>query len=47
MKSGSVIEIAFWRSENSEKVWYQWCLEAPIKGTIHNPNGRSYFIKKH
>ncbi|RZB38852.1 PRMT5 domain containing protein [Asbolus verrucosus] len=47
VQAGSVIEISFWRVENPDKVWYEWCLEAPMKGCIMNPNGRSYFIKKH
>lgn len=42
-----VIELSFWRAENSDKVWYEWCLHSPIKTSIMNPNGRSYFIKKH
>lgn len=44
---GSAIEVSFWRAESEEKVWYEWCLEAPVKGSIMNPNGRSYFIRKH
>ncbi|XP_022905045.2 protein arginine N-methyltransferase 5 [Onthophagus taurus] len=42
-----IIEVSMWRSESNEKVWYEWCLESPVKGHISNPNGRSYFIKKH
>lgn len=42
-----MIEISFWRVENPDKVWYEWCLEKPVKGCIMNPAGRSYFIKKH
>ncbi|XP_025829621.1 protein arginine N-methyltransferase 5 [Agrilus planipennis] len=47
VSKGETIEVAFWRSQNEEKVWYQWCLLSPHKGSIINPNGRSYFIKKH
>lgn len=42
-----IIELSFWRSENVDKVWYEWCLHSPIKTPIMNSNGRSYFIKKH
>ncbi|KRT83621.1 hypothetical protein AMK59_3338 [Oryctes borbonicus] len=47
MYEGNSIEISFWRCESTDKVWYEWCLEAPIRGSIMNPSGRSYFIKKH
>ncbi|KAJ8980619.1 hypothetical protein NQ317_011695 [Molorchus minor] len=43
---GNVIEMSFWREESQDKVWYEWCLESPVKGAIMNPNGRSYFIRK-
>lgn len=42
-----IIEMSFWRTENADKVWYQWCLHSPVKTSVMNPNGRSYFIKKH
>lgn len=42
-----VIELSFWRLENADKVWYEWCLHSPVKTSIMNSNGRSYFIKKH
>lgn len=41
-----MIDVTFWRAENEEKVWYEWCLNSPVRGSIYNPNGRSYFIKK-
>ncbi|GJQ67930.1 csul [Trypoxylus dichotomus] len=47
LHEGNTIQISFWRSESADKVWYEWCLEAPVRGSIMNPNGRSYFIKKH
>lgn len=47
LEAGAVVEISFWRVENADKVWYEWCLESPVKGCIMNPGGRSYFIKKH
>ncbi|CAH0546303.1 unnamed protein product [Brassicogethes aeneus] len=47
VKEGTKIEISFWRAESPDKVWYEWCLESPVKQSIKNPHGRSYFIKKH
>eukprot|EP01087_Luapelamoeba_hula_P005205 TRINITY_DN15289_c0_g1_i1.p1 TRINITY_DN15289_c0_g1~~TRINITY_DN15289_c0_g1_i1.p1 ORF type:complete len:609 (-),score=84.79 TRINITY_DN15289_c0_g1_i1:32-1858(-) len=41
---GAVIEAHFWRNVTSTKVWYEWCLTSPSVTTIHNPNGRSYWI---
>lgn len=46
IKCGNVIQVVFWRVESNDKVWYEWCLESPVKTGIINPNGRSYFIKK-
>lgn len=46
VKGGETIEIAFWRSESKDKVWYEWCVESPRKSNIVNPNGRSNFITK-
>ncbi|CAH2013033.1 unnamed protein product [Acanthoscelides obtectus] len=42
-----IIEVSFWRVDNEEKVWYEWCLHSPIQTSVMNPNGRSYFIRKH
>ncbi|KAF5279735.1 hypothetical protein FQA39_LY05425 [Lamprigera yunnana] len=47
VKEGEIIEVCFWRMHSEEKVWYQWCLESPIRTSIINPNGRSFFIKTH
>ncbi|XP_050312352.1 protein arginine N-methyltransferase 5 [Anthonomus grandis grandis] len=47
LKAGDVVRVSFWREENPDKVWYEWCLESPFKTPIMNPNGRSYSIKKH
>ncbi|KAJ8952111.1 hypothetical protein NQ314_007604 [Rhamnusium bicolor] len=44
---GNIIEVSFWRAESQDKVWYEWCLESPVKGCIMNPDGRSYFLKKY
>ncbi|KAL3276952.1 hypothetical protein HHI36_012317 [Cryptolaemus montrouzieri] len=46
IKGGSTIQVAFWRAESADKVWYEWCVESPMKTNIVNPNGRSYFITK-
>jgi len=34
----------FWRCCSQYKVWYEWCVSSPQISTIHNPNGRSYWI---
>ncbi|CAH1183862.1 unnamed protein product [Phaedon cochleariae] len=47
LQAGGMIDICFWRVESCDKVWYEWCLQSPIKTGIMNPGGRSYFIKKH
>ncbi|KAF5270034.1 hypothetical protein FQR65_LT05833 [Abscondita terminalis] len=47
VKEGQIIELCFWRMHSDDKVWYQWCLESPIRTSIINPNGRSSFIKMH
>lgn len=47
VKANEIIEVAFWRAENEDKVWYEWCVNSPIQGRINNSNGKSYFIKKH
>ncbi|XP_017782552.1 PREDICTED: protein arginine N-methyltransferase 5 [Nicrophorus vespilloides] len=47
VKTNEQIEVTFWRAENNEKVWYEWCLNSPFMGSISNIAGRSYFIKKH
>jgi protein arginine N-methyltransferase 5 len=42
------LAIDLWRcvSESSGRVWYEWCVSSPATAltTIHNPNGRSYWI---
>jgi len=48
---GATIRVAFWRKADSTKVWYEWCAEVFVKGevisvnSIHNPNGRSSFVR--
>lgn len=44
--AGSTIEAHFWRKCNSSKVWYEWTsgLKSQVLCTLHNPNGRSYYI---
>ncbi|CAG9761607.1 unnamed protein product [Ceutorhynchus assimilis] len=46
LKAGDVVRVSFWREENFEKVWYEWCLESPCRTPIMNVNGRSYSLKK-
>ena len=42
--ASSCIEAHFWRVTTENKVWYEWCVTGPQLTTIHNPNGRSYWI---
>ncbi|XP_062515468.1 protein arginine N-methyltransferase 5-like isoform X2 [Corticium candelabrum] len=42
--AGSHITVHFWRRCSRTKVWYEWCMSAPVPGPLHNPNGRSYAI---
>ncbi|KAJ1523643.1 hypothetical protein ONE63_001486 [Megalurothrips usitatus] len=44
LKEGDVLEVNFWRLNNSKNVWYEWCITKPVPGPVHNPNGRSYTI---
>eukprot|EP01113_Clastostelium_recurvatum_P032186 TRINITY_DN4095_c0_g1_i1.p1 TRINITY_DN4095_c0_g1~~TRINITY_DN4095_c0_g1_i1.p1 ORF type:complete len:640 (+),score=181.99 TRINITY_DN4095_c0_g1_i1:34-1953(+) len=41
---GGEITVHLWRLSTRTKVWYEWSLASPIHTTIHNPNGRSYWI---
>lgn len=40
----SVVDAHFWRNITQQKVWYEWCITAPMPTPIQNPNGRSYWI---
>ena len=42
-KNGN-IEVHMWRHVSAKKVWYEWCLNQPTSTSIHNVNGRSYWI---
>ncbi|KAJ4826142.1 Protein arginine N-methyltransferase 1.5 [Turnera subulata] len=44
IQSGSDLEVNFWRSSDSSKVWYEWCVTSPCASAIHNSNGRSYWV---
>ncbi|KAJ6861937.1 protein arginine N-methyltransferase 1.5 [Populus alba x Populus x berolinensis] len=44
VKSGSPLEVHFWRCCGSSKVWYEWCVASPNASAIHNSNGRSYWV---
>ncbi|XP_053963735.1 protein arginine N-methyltransferase 5-like [Anastrepha ludens] len=41
VKKGQTIEIHFWRCVTKQKIWYEWCLAAPLRTHIHNHGGRS------
>eukprot|EP00002_Diphylleia_rotans_P002876 TRINITY_DN11874_c0_g1_i1.p1 TRINITY_DN11874_c0_g1~~TRINITY_DN11874_c0_g1_i1.p1 ORF type:complete len:618 (-),score=105.28 TRINITY_DN11874_c0_g1_i1:76-1929(-) len=41
---GSEIVTHFWRCNNAQKVWYEWSVSSPDVSSIHNPNGRTYWI---
>jgi len=44
-EAGEVIDVHMWRATSASKVWYEWSLNTPHhSSTIHNPNGRSYWI---
>ncbi|KAJ6958722.1 arginine N-methyltransferase [Populus alba x Populus x berolinensis] len=44
VKSGSPLEVHFWRCCGSSKVWYEWCVASTNASAIHNSNGRSYWV---
>eukprot|EP00762_Andalucia_godoyi_P005797 ANDGO_06927.mRNA.1 Protein arginine N-methyltransferase 5 len=44
---GTIIKVCMWRRSSATKVWYEWAIDAPRQSTIHNPNGRSYWIGKY
>lgn len=41
---GTPLEVHFWRCCASAKVWYEWCVTSPLPSSIHNSNGRSYWV---
>lgn len=44
VETDQAIEFCVWRCVSTKKVWYEWAMTSPVKGPIHNPNGRSYWI---
>ena len=44
VSKGQRVEVHFWRKVSASKVWYEWCVTAPVCSPIHNPSGRSYWI---
>mmetsp|Transcript_12397 Transcript_12397/g.32793 ORF Transcript_12397/g.32793 Transcript_12397/m.32793 type:complete len:632 (-) Transcript_12397:1161-3056(-) len=42
VRPGDTVEVNIWRKVSESKVWYEWCLTAPIVSRLHNPAGRSY-----
>jgi type II protein arginine methyltransferase len=49
--AGATLSVSIWRKVEESKVWYEWGAEAfdgeKLYGcsAIHNPNGRSYFVR--
>eukprot|EP00928_Gymnodinium_smaydae_P080361 TRINITY_DN64074_c0_g1_i1.p1 TRINITY_DN64074_c0_g1~~TRINITY_DN64074_c0_g1_i1.p1 ORF type:complete len:626 (-),score=116.20 TRINITY_DN64074_c0_g1_i1:283-2160(-) len=46
LKRGELLKSHWWRCSNDKKVWYEWTVSEPTPQTLHNPNGRSYYIGK-
>ncbi|CAG9799977.1 unnamed protein product [Chironomus riparius] len=44
LKKGDKIEVEFWRKCNTEKVWYEWKVNAPEETIVHNLNGEIHPI---
>jgi type II protein arginine methyltransferase len=44
VRAGQLVTVHVWRCVDNHRVWYEWCLSAPIVSPIQNPNGRSYWI---
>ncbi|GAQ92994.1 Skb1 methyltransferase [Klebsormidium nitens] len=44
LPAGADLEVHFWRCVGPTKVWYEWGVTAPTVSSIHNPNGRSYWV---
>ncbi|XP_062224111.1 protein arginine N-methyltransferase 5-like isoform X4 [Phragmites australis] len=44
VRSGSPMEVHFWRCCAPTKVWYEWTVTTPTPSPIHNSNGRSYWV---
>lgn len=39
-----VVDFTIWRKVDGYKMWYEWVMSSPRQCSIHNPNGRSYWI---
>jgi len=44
VKKGDTITVHFWRHVTPRQVHYEWCVTSPSISSIHNPNGRTYWI---
>lgn len=44
LKAGDKIEVEFWRKCDTEKVWYEWKVNAPQETIVHNLNGEIHPI---
>jgi protein arginine N-methyltransferase 5 len=42
--AGRGVTVHMWRRGTQTKVWYEWALESPGEGSVHNLNGRSYHV---
>lgn len=41
---GAEIRVSVWRKGSAHKVWYEWLVDRPQVGPVHNSCGRSYFV---
>jgi len=46
VRSGASLKSHWWRCHNDNKVWYEWAISEPVKSSVNNPGGRSYYIGK-
>jgi protein arginine N-methyltransferase 5 len=43
-RGGAQIRVSIWRKGSTHKVWYEWLVDRPHVGPLHNPGGRSYYV---
>ena len=44
VNAGQTITVCLWRCMSAHKVWYEWCLTAPICTAVQNSGGSSYWV---
>jgi len=45
IKKGTELEVQFFRLATSKQVWYEWSFSSSdVQSTLHNPNGRSWWM---